>query len=203
LLGLLQSDSGAIYLNQQDVSHLPVDTRRELGLGFIPADRQLQGLVLSFSLKENLVLGRQREHARYGLFSWKRIEQWAQDRLGEFQIHPPDPNCSAHTLSGGNQQRVILAREMSRPGLKVLIGAHPTRGMDIAAAQLVHQKLLYLAERGVSVLVISSDLDELRTICHRIGVMVRGKIVDSFPATEATDEHLGALMTSAKGGALG
>ena len=198
--GLQEPDAGAIRLHGQNLIGLPVAARKQAGLGTIPADRQRQGLILSFDLAENTVLGREGEFTRMGCLPWARIRSWASERLAEFQVQPADPGLPAQTLSGGNQQKVVVARELTRPGLRLILCAHPTRGVDVAAARLIHQKILALADQGVAVLLVSSDLQELRTLCQRIGVMVRGRIACLLDASEASDEALGARMTSASCG---
>ena len=195
--GLQEPDAGAIRLHGQNLIGLPVAARKQAGLGTIPADRQRQGLILSFDLAENTVLGREGEFTRMGCLPWARIRSWASERLAEFQVQPADPGLPAQTLSGGNQQKVVVARELTRPGLRLILCAHPTRGVDVAAARLIHQKILALSDQGVAVLLVSSDLQELRTLCQRIGVMVRGRINCLLDAAEASDEALGARMTSA------
>ena len=167
------------------------------GLGHIAEDRHRRGLILDFSVAENLLLGRQREFAGLLGLARGRVAAFARDRIADFDIRPPAPSAPAWTLSGGNQQKVVAARELSRR-LRVLVAAEPTRGVDIGAAALIHRRLLAARDAGVGVLLISSELSELRELADRIAVLYRGELVATLPARAATEDELGALMTGAR-----
>jgi simple sugar transport system ATP-binding protein len=158
-------------------------------------DRQTEGLVLSATVRENLVLG---ELGQLTAGSWlgvideRRVTDAAASRIARFDIRPTDPEATARSLSGGNQQKVVVARALARAP-DVLVIAHPTRGVDPIAARAIHEQLLGAAARGTALLVIGADLTELRLLCRRILVMVRGRVVASFPPT-VDDEALGAAM---------
>jgi len=190
IAGLLAPARGRVILGGTDVTRASVAARLAGGLGHIPDDRHRRGVVLDFSLADNLRLGRQRELARAGL------ETWAAGRLREADVRPPDPSAAIRTLSGGNQQKLVVERELGRPGLRVLLAAEPTRGVDIGAAAAIHARILAAAGAGVGVLLVSSDLAELRRLADRLLVFYRGRIAAEL-APSASDEELGALMTGA------
>ena len=157
----------------------------------IPEDRHARGLILDFTLSENLLLGRQHEHP----FWLPNLSAGARDALRRGRVMPPDPEAHAAELSGGNQQKLVVERELSRPALRVLLAAEPTRGVDIGASAFIRTRIREAAAAGAAVLVQSSDLSELRSLASRILVMYRGQIAAELPVAEATDEALGAAMT--------
>lgn len=154
-------------------------------------DRQTEGLVLDASLRENLVLGELDRFARWGLLDLPALEHEAKTRV-ERSGAPPELDRLARTLSGGNQQKIVVARALARDA-KVIVAAQPTRGVDLAASLDIHAELVDAAHRGAAVLVISADLDELRKLSSRILVLARGHIVAELPPT-ASDDELGRLM---------
>jgi general nucleoside transport system ATP-binding protein len=188
--GLLAPSRGRVLLGGNDVTRASVGARLARGLGHIPDDRHRRGVVLGFSLADNLRLGRQRELGQAGL------EAFATARLTAADVRPPDANAVIQTLSGGNQQKLVVERELGRPGLRVLLAAEPTRGVDIGAAAAIHARILAAAGAGVGVLLVSSDLAELRRLADRLLVFFRGRIAAEL-APSASDEELGALMTGA------
>src|SRR5262249_2855612 len=133
------------------------------GLGHIAEDRHLRGIILDFTLTENLVLGRQRELP----FGRAALTAYARERLSALDVRPGDPGAPARTLSGGNQQKLVVARELGRPHLRLLLAAEPTRGVDIGATAAIHDKLLAAAASGAAVLLVSSELSELRALADR------------------------------------
>jgi simple sugar transport system ATP-binding protein len=170
-------------------------TRARAGLGYIPEDRHELGLWLDASVEDNLALGRR----ELGFVIDRAAKRALAERLiGELDIRPPDRTMPVRALSGGNQQKVVVARELTRPGLRVLVAAQPTRGVDIAAQALIHDRLRTAAGQGVGVLVVSADLDELLGLCHRVAVLYRGRIVgEARPGEAGARDRLGALMTGA------
>src|SRR5262249_30758634 len=148
-------------------------------------DRHRRGVVLDFSLADNLRLGRQRELPAAGL------DTWARGRLAAGDVRPSDPRARLGSLSGGNQQKLVVVRELERPGLRVLLAAEPTRGVDIGAAAAIRARLADAAAAGVGILLVSSDLAELRLLADRLLVFFRGRIAGSL-APDASDETLGA-----------
>ncbi len=161
-------------------------------MGHIAEDRHLRGIILDFTLLENLVLGRQRELP----FGRAALAAYARERLAALDVRPGDPWARAATLSGGNQQKLVVARELGRPALRLLVAAEPTRGVDIGATAAIHERLLDAAAGGAAVLLVSSELSELRALADRLVVFYRGAIAAEVPPT-ASDETLGALMTGA------
>jgi simple sugar transport system ATP-binding protein len=176
--GLRASRHGTVALDGRDVTRSSVRARREAGLAFVPEDRAA-AVVPDFTLEENLRLGGVRQPAA---------------ALSRFDVQPADPRGFAGDLSGGNQQKLLLCREMSR-AFSALVAAHPTRGIDVLHVRFVHERLLAARAAGKAVLLVSADLDELRSLCDRIVVMWRGALAGVLAPADATDETLGALMT--------
>jgi simple sugar transport system ATP-binding protein len=159
-------------------------------------DRQVEGLVLDASVRDNLLLGELDRHSRrglLGLLDLAAMERDAGARLERSHAVPADLDRPARTLSGGNQQKLVVTRALSRDA-KALVLAQPTRGVDLGAMREIHRAILEAARQGAGVLVISSDLDELRALASRIVVLARGRIAGELPVAEATDERLGPLM---------
>jgi simple sugar transport system ATP-binding protein len=196
LAGTRRATGGRVLLGDKDVTSFDARTEREAGIAFVPEDRRGTGLVLNYSIADNLILGRQRSPA----FSWHElvlrlaaIKEWARRLVKEFDIRTPTIDTAARNLSGGNQQKIIVAREMaSRP--RVLLAAQPTRGVDIGAIEFIHRRLVAERDEGTAVLLVSAELDEIRSLSDRIAVIYEGKIVSIEPA-DAPEERLGLLMT--------
>jgi general nucleoside transport system ATP-binding protein len=196
LAGTRRATGGRVLLADKDVTAFDARTERDAGIAFIPEDRRGTGLVLNYSVADNLILGRQRTSK----FAWRElvlrliaIREWARRLVKEFDIRTPSIETAARNLSGGNQQKIIVAREMaSRP--KVLLAAQPTRGVDIGAIEFIHRRLVAERDEGTAVLLVSAELDEIRSLSDRIAVIYEGKIVSIEPA-DAPEERLGLLMT--------
>jgi ABC-type uncharacterized transport system ATPase subunit len=195
LAGTRRATGGRVLLGDKDVTTFDARTERDAGIDYIPEDRRGAGLVLSYSVADNLILGRQRAPA----FSWHElvlrlaaIKEWARRLVKEFDIRTPSIETAARNLSGGNQQKIIIAREMaSRP--RVLLAAQPTRGVDIGAIEFIHRRLVAQRDEGTAVLLISAELDEIRSLSDRIAVIYEGQIVSIEPA-DTPEERLGLLM---------
>lgn len=201
LTGLRQATEGTILLNGTDITGLTPRKKTLAGIGHIPEDRQKRGLVLEFSVAENLILQSyfQKPLASGIQLNGGAIHQYSQRLIEEFDIRTPDDEVLASHLSGGNQQKVIVAREIDRnPDL--LIAAQPTRGLDVGAIEFVHKKLVQERDAGKAVLLISLELDEVLSLSDRIAVIYEGKIVAVLEAGEATEEQLGLLMSGASAG---
>ncbi|HVP57555.1 MAG TPA: ABC transporter ATP-binding protein [bacterium] len=198
VIGLRQPDRGRVILRGRDVTETPTAERMRAGLAHIPPDRIRMGLITELSLKENLLLGRQGEPCFTGPVLLKRaaIGEEARRMVREFGIEPPDIEMKAALLSGGNQQKVVAARELGR-NPEFLVASQPTRGLDIGAARLIHELLVRHAEQGKGVLLISADLGEVMSLADRIGVMYRGAIVGIVERAKATKEELGLMMAGA------
>jgi len=196
LAGTRRATGGRVLLADKDVTSFDARTERDAGIAFIPEDRRGTGLVLNYSVADNLILGRQRTPK----FAWRElvlrllaIREWARRLVKEFDIRTPSIETAARNLSGGNQQKIIVAREMaSRP--KVLLAAQPTRGVDIGAIEFIHRRLVAERDEGTAVLLVSAELDEIRSLSDRIAVIYEGKIVSIEPG-DAPEERLGLLMT--------
>ena len=182
LTGLRQIDSGILTLNGERVAH-------------IPADRHRHGISLNDRIDDNFIIGhhKKRRFCRSGLLQRKSIQRSALNALDKYQIRVGNITHPIRTLSGGNQQKVVVARELEA-NPEVIIAAHPTRGLDIHAAEFVHTRLIFARNRGKAVLLVSAELDELLHLSDRIAVMYDGKIVGTVKPTETNKQELGALM---------
>ncbi|MEV6351755.1 ABC transporter ATP-binding protein [Streptomyces hydrogenans] len=203
LMGLRAPDSGGISLDGQDISALPVRKRREGGIGYIPEDRHRHGLLLEAPLWENRILGHVTEapNSRRGILDPKAARKDTERIVREYDVRTPGIDVTAASLSGGNQQKLIVGREMSH-NPKFLIAAHPTRGVDVGAQAQIWDAIREARREGLAVLLISADLDELIGLSDTLRVMYRGKLVaDADPAT-ITPEQLGSAMTGAATGRL-
>ena len=178
--GVLAPHSGKILLRGRDVTHLGVRARQRVGLGHVPEDRLARGLVTAFSIEENVLLGREDEWAR-PIIDRPRLRAAAAQLIERLDVRPANPIAAAGTLSGGNQQKVVMGRELDRPGLAALLCAQPTRGVDVGAIERLHTEILAARDRGCAVLLLSAELDELLTLADRIIVLYRGRIVGEVP----------------------
>jgi simple sugar transport system ATP-binding protein len=203
LIGLRDADGGVVTLDGADISHAPTRKRRESGIGYIPEDRHRHGLLLESSLWENRILGHVTEspNSKKGLLDLKAARQDTERIVREYDVRTPGIEVTAASLSGGNQQKLIVGREMSHTP-KLLIAAHPTRGVDVGAQAQIWDQIRAARREGLAVLLISADLDELIGLSDTLRVMYRGRLVaDADPAT-ITPEELGSAMTGAASGHL-
>ena len=197
--GLRQVDGGRILLRGNDVTGLDVRRRGDLGLSHIPEDRHLRGLVLEYSVADNLILGQQHHYARRGVMGGMdraKVLAHAERQVAAYDIRPADPGLLAGALSGGNQQKVVIAREMGRD-FAVLLAAQPTRGVDVGAIEFIHDQLRAARAAGKGILLVSADLAEVLALSDRVAVMYGGRVAVTLPAAEATPETLGPYMTGA------
>jgi simple sugar transport system ATP-binding protein len=197
LIGLRPTTAGSVLLDGKDLSHAPPRDRLRAGFGYVPEDRQEDGLVPDFSVAENLVLDvYDRPPFASGLaLNLDAISTYANRLVEEYDVRTPSAQRPAGTLSGGNQQKVILAREMSRD-VRLLLASQPTRGLDVGSIEFVHRRIVEQRDRGVAVLIVSSELDEIYALADRIAVMYEGKIVAFRPPSVPVGE-LGLLMAGA------
>ncbi|MFE3072191.1 ABC transporter ATP-binding protein [Streptomyces sp. NPDC059247] len=203
LMGMATPDAGSISLDGTDISKVSVRKRREGGIGYIPEDRHRHGLLLESPLWENRILGHVTEapNSRRGILDLKAARQDTERIVREYDVRTPGIDVTAASLSGGNQQKLIVGREMSH-GPKFLIAAHPTRGVDVGAQAQIWDAIRDARREGLAVLLISADLDELIGLSDTLRVMYRGRLVaDADPAT-ITPEELGSAMTGAASGHL-
>jgi simple sugar transport system ATP-binding protein len=194
LAGVRPVESGHVYLDGEDITRIGADARQERGLAYVPEDRATKGLVLDFALYENNSLKTYDEPplSRWGWIFPKIMRRRAAENLRAYDVRPPDPDARAGSLSGGNQQKAILARELSGdPG--VIVASQPTRGVDVGAIEFIHGQLLEQRSEGKAILLISLELEEVRSLSDRIVVLYAGKIVGEV-TPDATDEELGLLM---------
>ena len=193
IAGLRAVRSGSVRLGERDVTTLTPRQRMEAGLAHIPEDRHQRGLVLDFTVEENLVLGRHRSfRAWYGL-DLGRIAARGRSLIERFDVRPPLPDVAAATLSGGNQQKVVVAREMT-DGPAVLLAGQPTRGVDVGAIEQIHGRIREARDAGLGVLLVSADLAELLALSDRVAVMFEGRVVAEMDVADATIGRLGELM---------
>jgi len=195
ITGLRSYEVGKVDLLGEDISGGSPRSIREAGTAHVPEDRQSDGLVLPFSIRDNLVLNTYYEHpfSRGLNLNSDVITKTAEQRVEEFDVRTPSIFLPASTLSGGNQQKVIVAREFSRP-IKLLIAAQPTRGLDVGSIEYIHGQIVKKRDEGCAVLLVSAELDEIMSLSDRIAVMFGGKILGIIPAKDATKEGLGLLM---------
>ncbi|QQY80812.1 ABC transporter ATP-binding protein [Keratinibaculum paraultunense] len=195
ITGLRPVESGVVTLNGKDITNLTPKEIIESGINTIPEDRQRRGLVLEFTVAENMILENyyKEPFSTKGRLNHESISNFAIELIDKFDIRPQDHNHKVGELSGGNQQKVILAREISN-NPDVLIAAQPTRGLDVGAVEFIHKYLIEQRDNGKAVLLISFELDEIMNLSDRIAVIFNGKIIDIMDAKEADERTLGYLM---------
>jgi general nucleoside transport system ATP-binding protein len=191
--GLRPIESGQVRVCGQAITGADPRRARRAGVGHIAEDRQRRGLVLDFDLTENLALRDYRTGSRWGMLSLRRMLESAKRLIAEFDVRGGTPSTLARSLSGGNQQKVVIAREISG-NPEALIAAQPTRGLDVGAIEFVHRRLLAERDAGKAILLVSFELEEVRNLADRILVIYTGGIVGELPPS-ASDEELGLLMT--------
>lgn len=199
ITGLRKSESGSIKLNGKDIRNLPPRKVTETGLGHIPQDRHKHGLVLDYSIGSNMVLQTyyKSPFSNAGVLNFKEINKKAKKIIEEFDVRTPSESTPARALSGGNQQKAIIGREMDRdPDL--LIAAQPTRGLDVGAIEYIHKRLIEQRDHGKAVLLVSFELDEVMNVSDRIAVIYEGEIVAIVKPKETTEQELGLLMAGSK-----
>jgi simple sugar transport system ATP-binding protein len=199
LSGLRAPKSGKILLAGNNVTDRSPRPITETGLGHIPEDRQKYGLVLSYTVADNMVLCSYYlpPFAHGIIMQPEAVDANARKLIEDYDVRTPSPYVPASTLSGGNQQKVIVARELSRP-VKLLLASQPTRGLDVGSIEYIHKEIVAMRDRGVGVLLISAELDEIMSLADRIAVMYRGQIMRIIDAKTADKASLGLLMAGIK-----
>ena len=194
LVGLQQLTSGDITLNGKSLVGKPVKQIIDEGVGFVPEDRIEDGLVGTFSVAENLMLNRTSdpEFVRAGTVRRGALNDFAEAKIAEYDIRTQGPNAHAGSLSGGNQQKVVIARELSRD-LNLLVASQPTRGVDVGSIEFIHTRIVEARDTGVPVVLVSTELDEVSALADRIAVMYKGAIIGIVPGN-ASRETLGLMM---------
>lgn len=200
ITGLRKVESGSIAIKGKEITNWPVRRITEEGIGHIPEDRHKHGLVLDFSVRDNIVLQTYYKNpfSKKGILNFSKITQKAKALIEQFDVRTPSEQTLARALSGGNQQKAIIAREVDRnPDL--LIAAQPTRGLDVGAIEFIHKKLIEQRDNGKAVLLLSLELDEILNLSDRVAVIYEGKIVAIVDAKETNEQQLGLLMAGGTG----
>ncbi|MCP3739156.1 ABC transporter ATP-binding protein [Rossellomorea sp. BNER] len=199
ITGLMKAESGSIKLNNKEILNMKPRKITESGVGHIPQDRHKHGLVLDFPIGENMALQNYyiKPYSNAGILNYKKIYEKARNLIKEFDVRTPTEYTMARALSGGNQQKAIIGREVDRdPDL--LIAAQPTRGLDVGAIEFIHSRLIEQRDNGKAVLLLSFELDEIINVSDRIAVIYEGKIVSIVDPKETTEQELGLLMAGSK-----
>jgi simple sugar transport system ATP-binding protein len=201
LAGLRQQTSGEVLLEENNIDRLSPGERKRRGVAHIPEDRHRRGLLLPFDLSSNLILGihRQAPVSRRFLLDAVAIQRRAERLVREYDVRPPNIKLPARALSGGNQQKLIVAREFDI-GPRLLLVAQPTRGVDIGATEFIHRKLIELRDQGAAILLVSAELDEVLSLSDRIIVMYEGRVVGEVEPGSVTEEEIGLMMTGVSAG---
>ena len=198
LAGLRPAAGGRILIDGEPVSSGGA-ARRRRGLAHVPEDRRRMGLVMPFEARESAILG-YHDDSRYRhaatLLDWTAVSRDTADKMRSFDVRPADPRQITAAFSGGNQQKLVLAREIDRDPLVLLVG-QPTRGVDIGAIEFIHRRLVAMRDAGKAILLVSSELDEIMGLSDRILVMFAGAVAGEFPADRATEQELGLFMAGA------
>jgi general nucleoside transport system ATP-binding protein len=194
MVGLAPHVEGSIRLDGREIVGRSVRKALEAGIGFIPEDRQVEGLVGNFTIAENLMLNRSydKTFVSRGSLNLRTLDRFAKEKLAEYDVRAPGVSTLAGQLSGGNQQKVVVARELSRD-LRLLVASQPTRGVDVGSIEFIHKQIVAARDSGVPVLVVSSELDEISALADRIMVLYRGRVVGIVPADTSRDT-LGLMM---------
>jgi ABC-type uncharacterized transport system ATPase subunit len=198
IVGLRMPKSGQIMLSGRDITRASTHSTLEAGLGFIPPDRQRMGIVLELPVGDNLVLSRydRPPFARWIVRSFDAVRDYATTLIKTFDIRTSGPEQIAGSLSGGNQQKLVVAREIGTQP-KVLVASQPTRGVDVGSIEFIHRRLVEERDNGTGILLVSSELDEVLSLADRIGVVYRGRLVAMFEQKEADRDRIGLLMAGA------
>ncbi len=199
LTGLRKVEDGTITIDGQDSTHFSPRKNTEIGVAHIPEDREKHGLVMAYSLADNMVLNNYyvKPYASGVLMHEDAINKHGAELVEKYDIRTPSAMTPARNLSGGNKQKVIVAREFSRP-TKLLIAAQPTRGIDVGSIEFIHNQIVSQRDAGAAVLVVSAELDEVLGLADQVAVMFHGQIVAILPIEEATRERVGLLMAGSE-----
>ena len=197
VVGMRRKVAGTVEIMGTDATRLSPRDVTEIGTSHIPEDRNKHGLVGAYSIADNLVINRYQKapYARRGIRNVEAIQKDAGDLVRQYDIRTPGVDVAVKTLSGGNQQKVIVARELSSE-IGVLIVSQPTRGLDVGSIEFIHKQIIAMRDRGVGVLLVSAELDEILSLSDRIGVLYRGRLVGVFDAAQTTRQQLGYLMAT-------
>ncbi len=199
LTGLRRAEQGRVYYKGEDITNLDARSIKDKHIGHIPEDRQRRGLVTDFSLSENFILGfqHQKPYSRSLFMNYNLINNHAQDLIKEYDVRTSGYNSLVNKLSGGNQQKVIIAREFDQQP-ELLIAAQPTRGVDVGSIEFIHKQLIKKRDDGTAILLISAELNEIMSLSDRIGVIFEGRIVAVIEGDRADEREIGSLMTGSE-----
>jgi simple sugar transport system ATP-binding protein len=195
LTGLRPVESGTVRFHDEEVTDTSRRHRIEAGIAYVPEDRQTEGLVQDYDLVRNALLGNQtiEPYVNRGFIDWSAVRDHAESIVGEYDVQPPNPEAEAASLSGGNQQKFVVGREIEHDP-DVMVASHPTRGVDIGSIEFIHDRLLDLRDEGLAIVFVSSKLEEVRKLSDRIAVMYEGEFVNTVDPNETTEKELGLLM---------
>ena len=195
VMGLRNVQSGQVFFDGEEITHMPTRHRIEKGFAHIPEERMTQGLVMNFSASENMVINcyDRPPFTKNHIFDSRAVKENGKKLVEEYDVRPRNPEALARSFSGGNQQKIIIAREISQ-NPKLVVAVQPTRGLDIGASQFVHTKLLESKEKGAGVLVISADLDEVLAVSDRVLVINEGEIMGEFVPGTISYGEIGLMM---------
>ncbi|APX96558.1 ABC transporter ATP-binding protein [Natronorubrum daqingense] len=195
ITGLRQPEAGTISMAGAEITEWSRRDRIDAGMSYIPEDRHTRGLVMPFDLVENGVLGSQRAEtfAQSNQIDWGAVREHSEDIIETYDVRPPNADADAEAFSGGNQQKFIVGREFERDP-ELVVATHPTRGVDIGSTEFIHERLLELRREGVAIVLISSNLDEVRSLSDRLAVIYEGSFMDVTDPESLTEETLGLLM---------
>lgn len=199
IMGLLPTQSGSVYYRGEEITKMPTRKRIEQGFAHIPEERMTQGLVMNFSASENMIINcyDRPPFTKNHLFNSRQVKENGKKLVEEYDVRPRDPDALARSFSGGNQQKIIIAREFAQDP-RLVVAVQPTRGLDIGASDFVHQKLLEQKEKGAGVLLISADLDEVLAVSDRVLVINEGEIMGEFVPGEIDYTEIGLMMGGTK-----
>jgi len=199
LTGLQPATGGSVRILSHEMTNATPRRITELGVAHIPEDRQRDGLILPFPIYDNLVLCSYHDapFSEGPVIDFQQVYEYADRVVKEFDVRTPSIGLPAQNLSGGNQQKLIVAREFSRP-IRLLIASQPTRGLDVGSIEYIHRRLVQKRDEGCAVLLVSAELDEIMALSDQIAVMYEGRIVGTVDAGKVTREELGLLMAGAQ-----
>ncbi len=197
--GMIKPTAGQVFFKGKDITNQTVRQRRTEGMSHIPEDRLKMGVAASCTIRDNLILNRyyQKPYSKGGVLNNKLLENFSEKLCKDFEVMTPDSSYAIQTLSGGNMQKVVVAREMET-NPELLIAAQPTRGVDIGAIESIYKKLIAERDKGKAILLISAELDEILALADRIYVMYEGEIMAELPKSEADEKKIAVYMTGAK-----
>jgi simple sugar transport system ATP-binding protein len=191
---MLEPTSGRVFLGDIETTHLSPKEITAAGIGVVPEDRHAVGCVVEMSVAENIFLNRLDAFTSFGFLRRKELVQAARELMARFDVRAAGPDIAFSALSGGNQQKAVLAREITLPKLNFLLAAQPTRGLDVGAVAAVYGHVRVACQQGAAVLLISSELDELIAVADRIVVLYRGRIMGNCAADPDERQRIGAMM---------